>query len=261
MLAAALLFVSTSGPLAAAEVLRMPAEEAKQGVVAGARHIYVISNSEIGKYDRASHRRVARWEGDPRLFRHMNSCRLLRREIVCAASNYPQVPQASSIEWFDAVRMKHVRSRSLGPGRGSLTWLDWHDGSWWACFANYEGRGGEPGRDYRLTTLVRYSVDFVEQEAWLFPEEVLERFAPYSSSGGVWSADGLLYVTGHDRAEMYALALPEAGSRLVLVSIIGLPTNGQAIAWDPRGRLLWSIDREKREVVASEIPPASAIQH
>ena len=260
MLAAALLLAAAAttglgGDLSAVEVLRMPAEEAKQGVVADGRHVYAISNAEIGKYDRASRRRVAHWQGDPARFRHMNSCRLLGREIVCAASNYPEVPQWSSIEWFDTARMKHVRSRSLGPGRGSLTWLDWHEGSWWACFANYDGKGGEAGRDHKLTTLVRYSPDFAEQGAWLFPEAVLERFAPYSSSGGAWGEDGLLYVTGHDRPEMYALRLPAAGSRLEYVATVALPTDGQAIAWDGRSRQLWSIDRKTREIVASTVPP------
>jgi hypothetical protein len=251
----ALSLAAAAPSLAVVEQVRMPAEEAKQGVVADARHVYAISNAEIGKYDRATGQRVARWQGDPQLFRHMNSCRLLRREIVCAASNYSEVPMASSVEWFDAARMVHLRSRSLGPGRGSLTWLDWSAGSWWACFANYaEAKGGEPGRDHRYTTLMRYSADFAEQGAWLFPEVVLERFAPYSSSGGAWGPDGLLYVTGHDRPEAYALRLPAAGSRLELVATIALTTPGQAIAWDPQGRLLWSIDRKAREVVAAQMP-------
>lgn len=247
--------------LAATEVARLPAEEARQGVVADGRHVYAISNAEIGRYDRASGRRTGRWQGDPRHFKHMNSCILLAREIVCAASNYPEVPMASSVEWFDARRLHHVRTRSLGPGRGSLTWLDWHEGSWWAAFANYDGRGGEAGRDHRLTTLVRYSPDFVEQGAWLFPQDVLARFAPYSSSGGAWGDDGLLYVTGHDRPELYALRLPPAGSRLEHVATIALPTPGQAIAWDrSRPRTLWSIDRKNRQVVASTIPPVAPAQ-
>jgi len=244
-----------AAPLKAIEVARMPAEEARQGVVADARFVYAVSNSEIGKYDRRTGRRIAHWQGDPALFIHMNSCILLRRQIVCAASNYPGTPMASSVEWFDAGRLEHVRTRSLGPGRGSLTWLDWHDGSWWAGFAHYDGKGGEAGRDHRATTLVRYSADFSEQAAWLFPEPVLARFAPYSSSGGAWGDDGLLYVTGHDRPELYALRLPPAGSRLELVRTIDIVTNGQAIAWqrDAR-RTLWSIERKTREAVAMTIP-------
>lgn len=239
----------------AVETVRMKAEEARQGVVADARYVYAISNAEIGKYDRRTGRRVARWQGDPALFKHMNSCILQARAIVCAASNYPEVPQASSVEWFDPRRMEHLRSRSLGPGRGSLTWLDWRDGSWWACFANYDGKGGEPGRDHRLTTLVRYSPNFQELGAWLFPATVLARFAPYSSSGGAWGDDGLLYVTGHDRPELYALRLPKAGSTLQHVATIAIPTNGQAVAWE-RGapRVLWSIERKTEEVIASRIP-------
>jgi len=240
---------------AAVEVERFPAEEAKQGVVADAHHVYVISNSAIGKYDRRTHRRIARWEGDPRLFIHMNSCILDKAMIVCAASNYPATPMVSSVEWFDTRAMQHVKTRSLGPGHGSLTWLDWHDGSWWACFANYDDKGGEPGRDHRLTTLVRYGADFAEQGSWLFPEDVLERFAPYSSSGGAWGQDGLLYVTGHDRPELYVLRLPAAGSRLEHVATLAIPTDGQAIAWDGNEkRLLWSIARQSREVVASHVP-------
>lgn len=255
MLGALLLAAAAAATgLAAVEVARLPAEEARQGVVADARHVYAISNDRIGKYDRASGRRVGEWQGDPAVFRHMNSCILLAREIVCAASNYPDVPQASSVEWFDADGLRHLRTRSLGPGRGSLTWLDWHDGSWWACFANYDGRGGEPGRDHRLTTLVRYSPEFAEQGAWLFPAGVFERFAPYSSSGGLWGADGLLYVTGHDRPEAYALRLPTAGSRLEHVATIALPTPGQAIARDPIPGRIWSIDRANRQAVLSELP-------
>lgn len=244
-----------SAQLVADEIGRFEAAEANQGVVADARFVYAISNAEIGKYDRKTRKRIASWQGDPALFRHMNSCILKGAEIVCAASNYPDVPQASSVEWFDTVRMKHVRTRSLGPGRGSLTWLDWHDGSWWACFANYSNKGGEPGRDHKLTTLVRYSPDFVEQGAWLFPEAVLARFAPFSSSGGVWGEDGLLYVTGHDRQELYALRLPEAGSTLRHVTTIAIPTRGQAIAWERGGkRILWAIEREERAVVAMRVP-------
>jgi hypothetical protein len=237
------------------EIVRFSAEEARQGVVADRRYVYAISNAEIGKYDRQAHTLVGKWQGDAARFRHMNSCILMAKELVCAASNYPEVPMASSVEWFDAGKLAHVRTRSLGPSHGSLTWLDWHDGSWWACFANYAGKGGEPGHDTRYTTLVRYSRDFEEQGAWLFPSTVLDRFTPFSSSGGVWGKDGLLYVTGHDRPELYALRLPPAGSILEHVATIPLVTDGQAIAWE-RGadRTLWSIERNSKEAIAARVP-------
>ncbi|WP_229726576.1 hypothetical protein [Sphingomonas alpina] len=255
MLGALLLVLQAATLPAATEVRRMPAPEAHQGVVADRTYVYAISNAEIGKYDRRTGKRIARWQGDPTLFVHMNSCVLNRAEIVCAASNYPDVPQASSVEWFDTRSMRHMRSHSFGPGRGSLTWLDWHKGSWWACFANYDAKGGEPGRDHRYTTLVRFDATFHETGAWLFPQDVLDRFAPYSSSGGAWGTDDLLYVTGHDRPELYVLTLPEAGSRLIHKATIAIPTPGQAIAWDAaEPRLLWSIDRRGGQMVASRIP-------
>ncbi|MCW3837532.1 hypothetical protein ACFQ1E_15920 [Sphingomonas canadensis] len=247
-----------SGP-AAVEEQRIGAPEANQGVVADARYLYAIDNARIAKIDRRTGKVAARWQGDPRRYKHMNSCTLHARRLVCAASNYPDVPMASSVETFDADTLRPVSSRSLGPGRGSLTWLTWHDGSWWACFANYEGKGGEPGRDNRWTTLVRYSADFAEQGAWIFPPEVLARMAPKSASGGDWNRDGYLYVTGHDRPEMYVLKLPQAGPVLELVTTIAVPVEGQAIAWDPVDpRLLWGISRGKAEMVAARVPVVTA---
>ena len=67
---------------------------------------------------------------------------------------------ASSVETFDAETLRHYFTRSLGEGRGSLTWLDLHDGSWWAWLCQLRRQGGEPGRDHRSTTLVRFSPDF-----------------------------------------------------------------------------------------------------
>lgn len=242
----------------AEEIRRIPAAEARQGVVADERFVYAVSNSEIGRYDRRNGQRTAHWAGDPQLFIHMNSCTIVTREMVCAASNFPATPMASSVEWFDLRTLRHVRSRSIGPGRGSLTWLEWADGSWWACFANYDGRGGDAGRDHTRTVLVRYDKNFAEQESWLFPEPVLERFAPHSSSGGA-IRNGLLYVTGHDRPEVYVLQLPTAGSRLVHLATIPITTPGQAIQWDKADSgTLWSIDRKTSELVQSRMPKLDA---
>jgi hypothetical protein len=241
--------------LAGKEALRFKADEARQGVAVSERYLYAIDNSRIGAYDRRTGRRAFGWTGDPALFPHLNSCSLHGAELVCASSNYPAVPMSSSIERFDAATLRHVGSHSLGPGTGSLTWIDRHEGSWWAGFANYDGRGGEPGRGHQYTTIVRMDDAFRRTGAWLFPASVLELFKPYSNSGGVWGDDGRLYLTGHDRAEVYALRLPEAGSVLVHEATIGIGTAGQAIAWDRHApRTLWSINRATREVVATRLP-------
>lgn len=237
------------------ELRRFVAEEANQGVASGAGFIYAISNSSIGKYSKATGKRVLVWHGDPSVYIHINSCVVAKSELACAMSNYPNTPMASSVEFFSTATLKHLRSHSFGPGRGSLTWIDWHAGSWWACFANYSKKGGETPRDHRSTVLVKFGPDFAEHEAWLFPEDLLERFAPYSASGGRWGAGGRLYVTGHTLPEMYVLQLPEAGARLVHLNTIQLVTPGQAFDWDfGNPDRLWTIDRSSRSVVESQLP-------
>ena len=53
-----------------------------------------------------------------------------------------------------------------------------------------------------------------------------------SNSGGSWGADGYLYLSGHDPAEVYKCRLPEMGSEIELVEIIPVNIRGQGIAWD-----------------------------
>ncbi|MBA2771693.1 MAG: hypothetical protein H0U34_06725 [Sphingomonas sp.] len=231
---------------------RIGAPEAGQGAASDGRFVYAIDNQRIGKYEIASGRRVAAWSGDPKRFPHLNSCTMVAAELVCAMSNYPAVPQASSVEFFDPASMRHLRSVSLGLGPGSLTVIDRHRGQWWAVFANYDGRGGQPGRDHRSTLLVRMDDQFRQLEAWTFPQSVLSRLAPRSASGASWTADGRLTVSGHDLPEIYVLSLPPAGPVLDHVATVPAATPGQAIDWDPAdaGRL-WSIDRARAELVAS----------
>ena len=243
-------------PLAATELRRMPAEEARQGATAGHGSVYAIGDHEVGRYDAKTGKRVAHWNGDPVQFPHLNSCELDGRDLVCSASNYPTVPMSSQILWFDATTLKLRRTHSLGHGHGSLTWVTRHGGAWYACYANYDGKGGEPGRDHRETTLVRLDDRLNETALWTFPDSVLERFAPRSASGGAWGDDGLLYVTGHDRPEMYVMRVPAKSGVLEHVTTIALPTDGQAIGWEQgQSRVLWSIERKSTEMVASRVPP------
>ena len=266
VIATALLLLVAPAPAGAAEeaalqpapvLARIAAPEARQGVASDGTHVYAVGNSEIGKYEVRTGRRVARWSGDPALFPHINSCAVVGPDLVCAASNYPAVPQTSVVEIFDMQTLRHKASRSLGPGTGSLTVLDWHEGRWWAVFANYDGKGGEPGRDHRATTLVRMDAEFRREAAWLFPADILARIAPKSISGAAWGLDGRLYVSGHDRPEIYVMTLPEAGSVLTHVGTIGVATHGQAIDWDAnKPWSLWSIDRAGRVLFASDLSAA-----
>lgn len=249
---------STAVDLAATEIRRLPAADAGQGVASDGRSVYAIDNHAIARIDPMTGKILARWDGDPAKFKHINSCTIERAILVCAASNYPDVPMESLIERFDARALDHLSTRSLGHGPGSLTWTMRHGGAWWAGFANYDGRGGEAGRDHRATVVVRYDDAWREQARWTYPDSVLARMAPRSASGGVWGDDGLLYVTGHDRPELYVLRVPAGGGVMEHVATIAMPTGGQAIGWDgTQPRLLWSIERKSHELVASRIPPVA----
>ncbi|CAN5238887.1 hypothetical protein BH11PSE2_BH11PSE2_03130 [soil metagenome] len=248
-----------SGP-AATPIRRYADTHASQGVAVDARFIYAVSNSSIVKFDKASGRQVAAWKGDPERYPHINSCAVIGPELICASSNYPTTPMTSTVEVFDPRGMTHLRSITLADAPGSLTWVDRKDGRWWAAFANYDGKGGVAGRDHRATALVAYDASWRPKARWRFPEAVLDRFSPRSTSGGGWGDDGLLYVTGHDRAELYALRVPSDGGELELVDTLAIAAEGQAIAWDKSAsRVLFGISRASGEVLAMRIPPAKTL--
>lgn len=237
------------------EITRFPAPEARQAVAVDERHFYAIDNHAVSKRDKETGREVARWAGaDGGPVIHLNSGVVLDGKLYMAHSNYPAVPMVSSIEVFDAARLEPVGSHSFGIYEGSATWVDRHDGSWWVAFANYSGRGGQPGRGSGWTTLVRFDDQWRRLAGYTFPPEVVRRFGEMSTSGGTWGPDGLLYITGHDESEVYALRLPRSGSVLELAETIPAPAEGQGIAWD-RGRpgVLYTIRRSTREVVVSRL--------
>jgi hypothetical protein len=246
--------------LAPAQVTtRLSAPEADQGVAVDARSIYAVDNAEIARYDRATGARTAHFKGDPAHFRHMNSCAVIGRELVCAASNFPGVPMESQVEVFEPATLAHLRTVPLGRQGGSMTFVERRAGSWWAGFANYDGRGGEPGADHTATKLVRFDDQWRAHETWTFPPQVLERLAPMSASGGTFGDDGRLYVTGHDRPELYVLDVPKGGGVLKLVATIPIPVNGQAIAFDRNAPgVLFGVNRATREVLGFRLPPLEA---
>lgn len=254
LLAAAAAAAATLGG-SATTVRRLPAAEARQGVAVGAHDLYAIANSRIARYDKRSGAKRASWEGDKSRFPHLNSCAVIARDLVCALSSFPAVPQWSAVEFFDPVTLRHRRSVALGNAPGSLTWIDRHDGAWWAMFANYDGKGGEPGRDHRYTTLVRYDDDWRRTQSWLLPASILDRIAPMSISGGGWGPDGRLYLTGHDRPELYAVTLPKGGAVLDHVGTIGIAAAGQAIDWDEaKPGTLYGIDRAGGTILEMTVP-------
>ena len=240
----------------AREVRRVDAAEARQGVAADSAYLYAIDNRRIGKYDKRTGARVAGWEDVPggRIV-HLDGGVVVGGRLYAAHSNYPALPMTSSIEVWDVATMRHVESHSFGVHAGSATWVDRHDGAWWVVFANYETSGGLPGRGVEWTVLERYDDQWRRTGGWTLPPAMLARMRPYSNSGGVWSGDGRLYLTGHDHRELYVARLPAAGSVLEWVETIRGITPGQGIALDPaRPGTLYGIDRASTEIVELELP-------
>lgn len=236
------------------ETARFDAPEARQAVAVDARHFYAITNKRIARYDRQNGKRVSMWEADSqRPLKHLNSGIIHEGRLYCAHSNYPDFPEASSIEVFDT-ELRHIKSHSLGVYEGSLTWIEPDREGWWAVFAHYSkaANANPHAKSHRWTTLVRFDRQWRRTSGWIFPEEVLERFAPHSCSGGCWGPDGALYCTGHDRGEIYRLELPEAGSVLRLTGIFKAPITGQGIAWDHDTGQLFGIDRARGQVVVTD---------
>lgn len=235
------------------EVKRYSAPEAKQAVAVDAEHIYAIGNSVIGKYSQASGERIKTWTADDtRPLVHLNSGIVRGSRLYCAHSNYPQYPEASSIEVWDTRELKHIDSISLGICGGSLTWIEPFEDGWYAVFAHYSDKAADNryAKPNTWTELVKFDERWRRTRGWVFPKAVLDQFAPDSCSGGGFGPDSCLYCTGHDRGELYRLEFPKAGSTLRLSAVLPAPVTGQGIAW--QSTRLFGIDRPKRQVVVSK---------
>ncbi|MEP3478332.1 MAG: hypothetical protein ABJZ55_03705 [Fuerstiella sp.] len=236
-------------------VRRIDVPEAGQAVAVDDTFFYAISNSVVAKYERQSGQRVAIWKADAqRPLKHLNSGIVIDGKLYCAHSNYPQFPEASSVEVWDTTTLQHVQSKSLGIYEGSLTWIDQHDGDWWAVFAHYSKKVNQNpfAKDHTHTSLVHFDDQWRRKGGYIFPKTVLDRFDPHSCSGGSWGPDGMIYCSGHDLGEIYQLRLPKAGSTLVLEQTLPAPITGQGFAWAPDGQAIYGIDRARRQVVVAK---------
>lgn len=243
------------------DIRRMPASEARQGVAADDEFLYVISNHALGKYRKNTGARVAGWEcpaGEP--LTHLNAGIVHEGRLYCAHSNYPGVPNVSSVEIWDTTTMQHVGSHSFGRADGSFTWLDRRNGRWIACFVHYGGKGGEPGRGPEWTRLVELDDEWRQTGGWVFPDNLMQKLGArgFSVSGGAFGPGGFLFVTGHDDAALYVLAMPEAGPALKWVATIPISAQGQAFGWDPREPgLLYTLSKAGREIIVGRVTRAS----
>lgn len=229
--------------------------EARQGVAVDENYFYAVTNYKIVKYKKETGERVDGWEGEENgPIKHLDSGAIIDGKLYCAHSNYPEFPMTSSIEIWDPNTMEHIGSHSFGIEFGSCTWVDKHDGYWWAAFAHYNKWSDSTDTDRRWTTVVKFDDEWRKLESWIFPQEVLEKFEMMSNSGGSWGPDGYLYVTGHDLPELYVIRLPDQGSILELVDIVPVNCTGQGIAWDRSDPgSIYTIKKADRKVIHSKL--------
>jgi hypothetical protein len=232
-----------------------PAKEARQGVAVDGKFIYVVHSQRIGRYDKRTFKKTASWQEEANgPIEHLDSGVIHRGRLYCAHSNYPKMPMTSSVEIWDASSLTHIKSHSFGIYRGSCTWIDRYNGTWWAAFAHYDKWKHETGRGTEWTSVVKLNDRFEEIESWTLPDTVIERMRPMSNSGGSWGPDGKLYLTGHDRPEVYVLEPPVSGSRMRLVDIRPAPFLGQGVAWDRSEKtVLYGIRKKDRKVMKTKM--------
>lgn len=235
--------------------------DANQAVAVDGKYFYAVDNQTITKHDRATGKPLLQFAGAPDgPIEHLDSGVVYKGKLYAAHSNYPEWPMESSIEVFDTKTMRHVDTFAFGIYRGSLTWLDRHDGAWWATFANYNrvqnGQTEPYGKTYN-TQVVKLNDDFQVEQSWTIPKMILDKFELMSNSGGSWGPDGRLYLTGHDLPEVYVMWVPPAGAELEWVATVHMPgIEGQGIAWDLDGSrsTLFGISRENATVTRFSVP-------
>ena len=215
-----------------------PSPHATQAAAADEKSVYVVSNTTVARYDRATDKLLATSEGPAE---HLNSAFVYNGKVHCAHSNYPKKPDTSEIRVYDPATNKLTVIHEFKNPPGSLVW-NVHDGKhWWCCFAHYKN-------DNPKTILIRYADGFKEEARWTFPKIVVDDWDAMSASGGIWDGDTLL-VSHHHYKVLYRLRVPKAGTELEFVEAIECPFPGQGIAADPKTGGLVGIDRGTRKVV------------
>lgn len=232
------------------ELRRFKAAEANQGAAVDTEFFYAIDNHALGKYRKDTGARVAGWDGGKGgRIQHLNAGVVFNGRLYCAHSNYPKLPEQSSVEIWDTTTMLPLGSIGFAQPPGSLTWALPRDEGWLACFAHYKGTS-DPAR----SVVQRFDAGWKQLGSWSFPAELIQRFAGSSASGGAFGPGGRLFVTGHDAKELYVLGFPATGGVLEWQATIPISAEGQAFAWDPvETNLLYSISRPKREIIVSRV--------
>ncbi|MGC4006444.1 MAG: endonuclease/exonuclease/phosphatase family protein [Pirellulales bacterium] len=228
----------------------LPAVEATQAAAADWDHYYAVANAKVGKYDRATGKRVALSDGEP--CKHLNSAILHGGVFYLAHSNYPVTPENSRIMALDPQAMRLSTFHDFGASEGSLTWCLPRGGAWYCFFAYY---GAKNGDGY----LARFDADWKETARWGLPATLVPKLGQASLSCGVFDGDELL-CTGHDDPVLFRLRMPRAGKTLDYVGDEPVAFTGQGFARDPRTGGLIGIDRPQGKLLFAATEPPKTVR-
>ena len=220
------------------------APQAHQAAAADRKFIYAITNKVVAKYSRKTRQQLAVSVGDAH---HLNSGYIYRGSLLCAHSNYPQIPEQSQIKVLDPKSMQLTTFHDFGDYGGSLTWVVRVGNSWLCNFAKYDKNNGD-------TFLAEFDRNWTETRRWTYPQEMIAQLGKYSLSGGLFHQQRLL-VTGHDAQKIYYLRIPQTGTVLKYVGRTPVPFTGQGFAVDPLGGGLVGISRAEHRVIFLNVVP------
>jgi hypothetical protein len=228
---------------------------ARQAVAVSEEFLFGIDDSAIGQYDKETGALLASWKAPASsLIKHLNSGIVIGEKLLAAHSNYPDYPIRNSLESWDSETLAYAGTRNLSGQYGYAVWVDRFDQSWWVAFAHYEKTRPKTGFGSENTILVRFNDSWKELDSWVYPGELIQRMAPKSNSGGAWGPHGILYLTGHDSAEVYATFPDPAKDQLTLLDVFPIDNAGQGIAWDPSNSdVLFAMKRSGRIVTYSKL--------
>ena len=220
------------------ETSGLESEYAVQAAATLGEFVFAIDSRQIAKYHLFSGEFLGLSQGEAI---HLNRGFVWNKKVLCAHSNYPNVPERSQVMLLEPNTMLLTSWHDFGDYGGSLTWIVRRGGRWLCNFAKY----GEKNKE---TFLVEFDSKFNEKKRWSYPSELIAKLGNYSLSGGIWLR-GELLVTGHDEKEVYVLKVPKQGARLQYVETRSAPFTGQGIAVDKHSQGLVGISRAERRVI------------
>jgi len=213
------------------QIIRYKAKEATQGVISYGNYFYAIGTNTIGKYDKRTGKKLK----TSKKFKHLNGGIIKNNELYITHN-----PQGNNwIEIFD-LNLDHLRTINMNKHNGSLTWIDYHNNKWWGSLSFYKN-------NLNKSRIVQFDSNWNIIKKWEYPKELLNKFYPYSNSGGKFH-NGLLFLTGHDKGEIYVIKIND---KIDLINIIKLPITGQGISSD--GNYVYGINRTLKEVVVVKL--------